>query len=253
MRRFVLPAVVGAASVAALIAAWQIYITVNPDYRFVISSPREVAETSADIWTTSAFWRDVLVTAREVLTGLVLGAACGLAVALLMMTFRSVARPVEVIVTGVNSIPKLALAPILIVWLGVGDTPKVVLMWLVVFIVFVLNLYPALTHVRREWQQWFHVLGATHVQRYRWLYLPSIVPSVFTSLRFSVGVGLRAVIFAEFLGAAAGLGYLITYYGNSLNMAGLMATLVAILALGLSLELVIGAVERRALRWRIAS
>lgn len=251
MRRYVAPAVTGLLSVGGLVVAWQLYITVNPSYRVVISSPSRVLDRALEMWSTAAFWTDVSVTMREVLLGLVLGSGSGIAVTLLMMTFPRMARTAQAVAVGVNSVPKLALAPILIVWLGIGATPKIVLMWLVVFIVFVLNLYPALAQTRTDWKSRFRVLGASQLQLYRWLYVPGSVPVILTSLRFSIGVGLRAVIFAEFLGAAAGLGYLITYYGNTLNMDGLMVTLVAILCIGLTLELAVAFVERRASRWRV--
>lgn len=240
---------VGALSIGALVAIWHIAITASPSKIPILSSPERTLLAAKSLLATDTFWESILVTLEEIVLGLALGAASGTVVAFLAASYPRIERPLLAACITANSIPKLALAPLLIVWLGIGLTPKVVLMWFVTFVVFVLNIHAALVQLRRELLSRFRVHKASTVDVYRYLYLPHVAPAALQSLRFCIGTGTRAVIFAEFIGASAGLGYLITYYGNSLDMTNLMVVLLTIIAIGLLLEAMVALLQHRVSAW----
>jgi len=249
MRRGLAPLVFGSISISALAAAWEAAAQLAPESFVLLSRPSAIA-TSLPVYYEGRFISDVLITFRELMLGLAFGALTGTAIAIIMASSASVRQVLRPVVVALNSIPKVALVPLFIVWFGFGLAGKVVLIWSVVFVIFALNMLSGIISVDPAWSAHLRVMGASRGQILRLVTLPASLPWFLTSLRFSVGNGIRAVVFAEFIGSSGGLGYLLVKHANQVDMNGLYGTLLATLAFAILLEGLVRTVEKGAFSWR---
>ena len=182
--------------------------------------------------------------------GLSAGALSGIALGLLFARWRLAADIFDPFFTGLNSLPRIALAPLLVIWFGIDMASKVVLAaTLVFFLTFfttltgIRNVDPALVDVAR-------LVGANERQIFRYVMLPGAAAWVINGLKMSLPYALIGVIVGEFLVASSGLGYRLNFYSTSYNTNGTFAMLLVMMALMMGLNALMGLLERYALRWR---
>lgn len=248
IRRFG-PVAFGSLSVLALSAGWELAARLAPESFVLLSKPSAII-ASLPVNYSGRFLDDCLITAEELLLGLAIGAVSGTAIAVLAAASAVARRAIQPAIIVLNSIPKVALAPLFILWFGFGLEGKVVLVWLVVFVIFALNMYSGITGVNPQWKAHLRIVGASKWQILHLVVLPASLPWLLTSFRLAVGNGIRAVVFAEFIGSSGGLGYLLVKHANQVDMNALYATLLAILAFAVFLESIVRVIESRAFAWR---
>lgn len=196
------------------------------------------------------FWSDLTVTLSEALGGWAIGATTGLFAGLLLGRWRHARKVLGPYLTFVNAIPKIALAPIIILWFGIGMTSKVALAALVVFFIVQVPTTSAVALTDPDLDTVATTLGATEVQKFFKVYLPGILAAVFGALRLGAVYALLAVVFGEFLAARQGLGQRLITATNQFNMADAFALMIVLALLALAINGGIGLVERRLLRWQ---
>ncbi len=210
------------------------------------------AQTMASLWSflgDEAFWSDLLVTLREVLAGWAIGAVTGLVVGLLLGRWNHAHSVLGPYLTFVNAVPKIALAPLIILWFGIGESSKVALAALVVFFIVQVSTTSALALTDPDLDTVATTLGATELQKYVKVYLPGVLPAVLGALRLGAVYALLSVVFAEFLAARSGLGQRLISATNQFNMDDAFALMIVLALLALAINGGIGLVERRWLRW----
>ena len=193
---------------------------------------------------------DLTTTLGAAFSGLVLGLLGGLAFGLLMGYWRPVADVVEPIFVALNSLPRVALAPVLIIWFGLGVTSKIFLSLFTVFFVVFFNTYLGVRSVDPELVKAMRVMGATGGQVARVVVLPSVFQWVFAALRTSVSFALSGAVVGEYVGALAGLGNRMAIASGLLNTPRVLAIQLLLGVVGATLVELAKRVELRLLRWR---
>jgi NitT/TauT family transport system permease protein len=200
--------------------------------------------TNADIY--EHLWVTLLETVLAFAIGTALGLAFGLWLALSPMA-GAIADPY---IKALNSMPRVILAPIFSVWLGLGVASKVALGVTLVFFIVFFNVYQGVKEVSPVVLANARMLGASPRQLLRHVYLPSATSWVFSSLHTSVGLAFVGAVVGEYLGSARGVGYLILQAEGSFDINTVMAGILVLTAFALVLDGLVGRVEARLMKWQ---
>lgn len=232
-----------------LLGAWQL-VSGPLISDFWVSRPTAIWEALERFARDGQLAPAVAATLWETLLGFGFGAAAGIFVGFLFGTNRLVARVLDPYVIGFNSIPRVALVPLFILWFGIGIETKVIFAALLVFFPVFMNTLSGARDVDRDLIDVLRVMGATRGDTLRKVLLPSSLSWVFTGLRTSIPFALIGAVIAEMFTSDSGLGYLISLSANQYDTAGTFAALLATTVLGLALTAVVALLERRLIRWR---
>ena len=224
-----------AALLAGLLALWELSCRVGLSDGFLISSPSRMAATFASLCRGGDLWRHIGVSCGETVIGFLSGTALGTAVAICMWWSGKLARILDPYLVVLNALPKTALGPIFIVWMGAGQGAIIVMTLAISVIVTTLTMYEGFRGVDPEQIRLLRSLGAGKGQILRYLVLPANYGTLLNVLRVNVGLSWVGVIMGEFLVSKAGLGYLIVYGSQVFNMDLVMAgiVLLALCAVGM--------------------
>jgi putative hydroxymethylpyrimidine transport system permease protein len=243
MKRFVLPAVL----LLALFGVWEVYVDlggVDPD---ILPPPHAVA--SALYTDRGLLWSNFLVTAREVLLGLLVTAVLGLALSVALHFSPTLRRAFYPLLVASQAIPFPVLAPILLVWLGFGILPKIIVVALVSFFSIVVATLAGFAAVDPQLLKLMRTFDASRMRIFRHVELPAALPGLFTGAKIAVAVSVIGAVFAEYNGSNSGLGYLILISIPQLLSARAVAATVVLALFAIALFGLLSVAERRALPW----
>ena len=222
---------------------------------FFVSRPSEILKrfvflASDEVRLT--IWQMALSTIQSTLWGFVVGVSSGFAAGLLLGRNDRLARIFEPYIIAFNSLPRIALVPLITMIFGFGLLAKIVLAWTIVFFIVFFNTFQGARSVDADLINAARFLGASERQVLRTIVVPSALAWTFASLTPSISFALIGVVVGEFLGgeSGGGLGYLIIQSLGTLNAADMMVALLSLGAIGVVLALGIKQVEIRLLRWR---
>ena len=190
------------------------------------------------------------VTLYETVMAFVIGTIAGLAVGLWLALSPVAAAVADPFIKGFNSMPRVILAPIFAVWFGLGPASKIALGFTLVFFIVFFNVYQGVREVNPNVLASAKMLGATRRQLLRYVYLPSAMSWVFSSLHTSVGMAFVAAVIGEYLGSAEGVGYLILQAETTFDMNTVMAGILVLTACALILDRIVTEAEKRLMRWQ---
>ncbi len=253
-RLLVLQALVGALALALwpLLATVPIFGTVLlPPFFF--STPVDVGARIVRLFATGMVWKHLWVTFAESILAFVLGSIMGVLVGFWFARRPAVAAVLDPYVKMVNALPRVVLAPIFTLWFGLGIWSKVALGITLVFFIVFFNVYQGVREVSPAVLANARMLGMNDRQLLRHVYWPSALSWMFSSLHTSVGFAVVGAVVGEYLGSAAGLGYLIQSAEGNFDVAGVFAGMVVLAVFVLAIDAVVSMVERRLLVWRPAS
>jgi ABC-type nitrate/sulfonate/bicarbonate transport system permease component len=189
------------------------------------------------------------VTAREVVLGLLVATIIGLALAVAIHFFHPIRLAVLPLVVASQAIPIVALAPVLVFWLGFGILPKLVVVALVSFFSIVITTLDGLASVDPELIKLMRTFDATRMRTFRHIELPAAIPGVFTGAKIAAAVGVIGAVFAEWTGSSSGLGYLIEQSIPQLLSARGFAAVVVLSLFAIALFGALTLAERLAVPW----
>ena len=232
---------------AAFFGIWQGYCALSGIDPFVLPAPSDIAKSLAD--DRSLLWSDFTVTAREMVLGLLCALALGLALAFLLHRSPPMRRGTYPLLIASQAIPIPTLAPVLLVWLGFGILPKLVIVALVCFFPIVVPTLDALQRVDPDSRKLMRTLGASQLQVTRFVEAPAALPGLFTGLRLAVAVAAIAAFIAETAGSESGLGHLVLQSIPQLETARAFAAVVVLSVFSVALFAALGVLERRLLPW----
>lgn len=237
--------------VACLLLAWELASDrLIPE--FFISRPSRIFSTLAE-WTLNGdLFFHAGITASEAFLGYIIGSACGMVVGTLLGRSRLLAQLLDPFVTAFYSLPKVALAPLFILWLGIGMSMKIVLTASIVFFLVFLNTYTGVRNVSRELEAILRLMGARERHVLFKVVLPSAITWVFAGLRISAPYALIGAIVGEMMASNRGLGYLLTRSQGQFDTGGVFAALLAIMLLALVLNTAVRYAEMKAMPWNTA-
>jgi NitT/TauT family transport system permease protein len=195
-------------------------------------------------------WKATGVTLRNTFFGFLTGVSSGFVLGLLLGRSRRLAQIFEPFVTAVNSIPRIALAPIIILAFGIGDASKIVTSWIVVFFLVFFNTFEGARSVDTDYINASRLLGATEWQITRSVVIPSTMAWVFASLSPAISFALIGVIVGEFIGAEHGIGRLIIESEARGEASGMMVAVFVLMIVGVALSAMIRRLQAYLLRWQ---
>lgn len=235
---------------AAVLAIWQCVCSLGWISDLFLPSPLRIAAALEQLIATGEIWPHLWASAIRIGGGWVVGTIAGLAVGLAMGLF-TIARAVGLpMVSALFPIPKIALLPLLILWLGIGETSKIATIALGVFFPTVIAVYSGVDSVPRNlirMAQSFEV--PTHAIIWK-VILPGAMPSILAGFRISASTALLLVVSAEMIGAETGIGAFVLQAGNLMQTDQLLAGVLVLSLFGLAIGRGISFLERRYLRWR---
>jgi len=243
------------ALIAAIFAVWEL-VTGGFGLGIVLTSPAILARPSSSLAelgpyaSSGLLWRDLSTTLTEAMVGLVFGIVGGAALGLLLGYWRQGSELLEPILVSLNSLPRIAVAPILLPWLGLGIASKIALSFFTVFFVIFFNTYLGIRSVDPELVKVVQVMGGGRVHLARFVVLPSVFSWIFAALRTSVSFALTGAVVGEFVGASAGLGYRLSIAAGLLDTKRVYLILLILMIFAVTLVEIAKRVEGRLLRWR---
>jgi len=250
MRRWLLPTLL----LAALIGAWQLAASTGflADVlgleSFLVPSPAEIAES---LWQSRALLAEnAWVTLREIVFGLACALLVGVGFAVLMHLSGIVRDAAYPLIVASQTIPIIVIAPILLIWLGFGIGPKIVVVTLICFFPITVNTLAGLDSAAPDATKMMRSLNASRWQLFRRVQAPTALPSFFTGAKIAVVLAPIGAVFGEWVGGDAGLGHLILVDGGYLEVARQFAAIFVLSAMALVLIGFIALVERRVVTWR---
>lgn len=216
---------------------------------FFVSKPSAVAAILARWIANGDLFYHAAITAMEAFLGFLLGAAVGMTVGLVLGRARRVAEILDPFIMAFYSLPKLALAPLFILWFGIGMQMKIVLTATICFFLVFLNTYTGVRSVSRELVAILHLMGAKEGHVITKVVIPSAVTWVFAGLRISVPYALIGAVVGELMASNRGLGFLLSSSAGDFNTAGVFAALCGIVALAALLNYGVTLAARAAMPW----
>jgi ABC-type nitrate/sulfonate/bicarbonate transport system permease component len=244
------PAMLGLLSLVLVVLAWQLEAAdkiVNVQW---LPPPIDVLRASKSVVFSDRFLIDLKVSGEEFAIGLGISIVVGGLIGILCGWYKPVDEFLKPIIIAANSIPHLAVIPLLILVFGIGITPKVLVVLLSCVVVMEMNTAAGVENVDPHLMRLARSFGASDLKIIRTVVLPSVVPFFMTGVRISVGRAVVAVVVAELFGSYAGLGNLLTNAQSTLNMPVMYATLIILTILGIALTQLAGTFERRMQRWQ---
>ena len=232
---------------AALLGAWELYVDAGGADPLILPAPHAVARS---LYTDrSLLWSNFLVTAEEVLLGILVAAIAGLAFSIAIHLSATLRRAVYPLLIASQTIPIPILAPVLVLWLGFGILPKLVVIGLVSFFSIVVTTLAGLAAVDPGLIKLMRTFGASRLRTFRHIELPSALPGLFTGTKIAVVFAVIGAVFAEQAGASSGLGYLFEQSIPQLLTARAYAAVVLLSAFAIALFALLTLAERLALPW----
>jgi NitT/TauT family transport system permease protein len=236
------------ALVVVWLVVWQVCVDAGMFNKIAVASPTQVASRLSD-WAGGNLWSDIGDTLEVLLVGYAAGLVVGTALGVLMGISRTVRRFLDPFIAFLNSLPRLALIPVLLAWLGFGRTPQMVLVFLLIVFMVIINVAASIDNLPRDVIDNGRVLGASTAQLVRSVYLPAIGIWVMASARLAVGLGFQAAIVSEFFGSSRGLGYTLALGQQQLNSRVIYAAVVVTALLAVVFDMVLARVNNRLARW----
>ena len=223
----------------------------NPDKAaFFFGQPLKVFGIVIDWFISGSIYKHLGITLFETLMAFVIGTLSGLAIGLWLALSPSAAAIFDPYIKALNSMPRVILAPIFAVWFGLGVWSKVALGVTLVFFIVFFNVYQGVREVSPTLLANARMLGADRSALLRFVYLPSAMSWVFSSLHTSVGLAFVGAVVGEYLGSAAGVGYLILQAEGTFDINTVFAGILVLTLFALALDAAVTLFEKRFMRWQ---
>ncbi len=231
----------------ALLVAWWFVAWREMVPAYLVPNPLDVAQT---LWEERAFLAEhTWVTTLETVIGFVLATVIGVGTAVILVYSPTAEKSLYPLILFAQVIPKIAIAPILVVWFGVGLTPKVILAVLIAFFPVVVSAVAGLRSVDPELLELSATMGASRWKTFVKIRFPTALPSLMSGLKVAVTLAVVGAVVGEFVGATAGLGYVLMLASGNLDSALLFADLILMSAIGIVLFVLVEALEAVVIPW----
>src|SRR5258708_3056293 len=244
-------AVLPAASVVAFIVGWQLFVDLRGIAPIYLPAPPAIATTLVQMTLDGSLAYHLGVTLLRIFAGFLLAAVTGVFLGVLMGMSRLVARIADPWIAALYPLPKISLIPLLIIWLGTGETYKIVISAVSAFFPIVISAYSGIRQADQGLIKAAKDLGANRRQVQMKVVIPAAIPSIFAGLHLGMGVTIILVVAAEMIGGSgeSGMGYLLIHAGQVMETEKVFASLVVLAVMG---ALVIKAqqwIDRRVAPW----
>ncbi len=242
-----------AAAVIGFFAAWEIGVRAGWISAFLVGSPLGIFTLAFKMLASGQLLSDTWYTLFEAILGFVIGTVLGSLLGLALWYSAFVARLVEPFIVAINSVPKIALAPIVVLWFGTGLISKVMLSVSLTAIVALIAAYQAAKEADVDLQSLLTSMGADKHQVFFKAVVPSTLPSIIATFRINIGFGLVGAVVGEFISSQRGLGHMIYTASSLYDLDSVWVGLFTLMVVGFILYYVIDMIERSSLPWKQAN
>lgn len=236
--------------IISFILAWEWAATSGVVSTFYTSKPSEILKDLVQFCVSGDLMKHASVTLKEAFTGLIYGSIIGVSVGLLFGQFKTLGKIFKPIITAIHGIPQLTLAPVYILWFGIGYASKIFLAGLMVFFNVFFATYNAILDMEQKLVESASLLGANKFQILLHVVLPTCTPWIIMGIRTGLGSCLIGAIVGEYMGASAGFGWMVAYATSYFNIKRVMSCVIILLLVGLALNYILDKVEKLLLKWR---
>jgi len=233
-----------------LFVVWEVAVRVTGIKEYLLPPPSKV-------WTE--FWKrhamvsaGAWVTTQEILAGYALAVVVSIPLALAVAYSRFMEQAVYPVIVFLQIVPKIAIAPLFIIWFGFGFTPKLLLVFLLSFFPIVVSSIAGFKSADRDVMDFARTTGAGRLRMFLKISLPQALPHIFTGLKVGAALAATAAVVAEFVASDKGLGYLLLQYNGQLDTPMVFATIVILSLIGLAVYYAVEVVERLAVPWHVS-
>ena len=214
-----------------------------------VPAPSQIGAALAESFSDGRIWPHLEATFTAALGGLALGIAVGIVLGVIAALVPVVAELLEPVMTLLNAIPRVILAPLFVIWLGIGLASKVALSFILVAVLIFFTVFSGIRQVDRKLVERIVTLGGDRWALVRHVYLPSVAAWILSNLKVAVGFAFTGACVGEFVAATRGLGYLLSFAQSTYNSALMFAIIFLILAVVLLIFAAAGQLEKYLLRW----
>ena len=237
------------ALIVGLLLIWE-FAAGNLFNEFWTSRPSLIGERLLALLKSGEIWRHLSATVAEALLGLFLGALIGTPIGIALAHYRRAAKIIDPFVMGLYGLPRVALAPMFILWFGISLFSKVMMSFSMVVFVFILNVTEGIRAVDPDMVDLMRTMRAPRSYIMHKVTIPSIVPWLLASFRIGIGLSLVGAVVGELIGANRGLGWYVVRAGGQLDTTGVFAGLFLLMLIAMIANQIILMIERKVLHWR---
>jgi NitT/TauT family transport system permease protein len=239
----------GILSVAGGLLLWELISRFLVNNALFLAAPSQIAVAIYNLAVTGQLWHHVGISAAEFALGYVIASILGIALGLAMASSATMKQALQPWVSGFYATPTIALAPLFILWFGIGIWSKVIVVIFLVLFPVAINTEAGLRTTSERLIEMLRSFGASPRQIFFKVSLPSAVPFILAGLKLGIGRGLIGVVVAELFGSRAGLGRLISQSADAFNMPELFAGVVVLAVAGIVMTAGFGGLEKRLVPW----
>jgi NitT/TauT family transport system permease protein len=235
---------------AGALALWQTLVSLEVLDAFFVSRPSDIAQRLVTWVVSGSLWRHLATTLEESLLGLAIGSVLGVSLGFALGRSPLLARVLDPYIKMLNAVPRVVLAPLFLLWFGLGIWSKVALAVTLVFFVMFFNTYQGVRDADRALIDNVRMLGASERQLVRHVLVPSALTWIFSSLQTSLGFAMVGAVVGEYLGATRGLGYVIAQAEGTFDTTGVFAGMTVLAIVVVIMSAGVSRLERWLLRWK---
>ena len=229
--------------------AWELAAWQWPSVARMVSQPTEIARGIVHGFATGEIWPHFQTTLTEMVVGYALGAITGVVLGVLFGRVKLLGEIFNPYITVFNGIPKVALAPVFVIWFGIGVMSKIAIIFTMVFFVVFINTFGGLRSVNEEYVNIVRIMGASTWQVAREVFLPATLPFIIVGLRAGIPFSVIGAVVGEFIASTNGLGYYINYHQGTYDTTAMFVGVTILALLVVVLDWLLSRVERRLLKW----
>ena len=235
---------------ALIVLVWEGLCRIGWASEFWVSRPFLIVERLWEAVPSTALWFHTGVTVIETVSGFLLGALAGTIAGFALARWRRAHVALEPYLMGIYSLPRVALAPLFIMWFGIGIPSKIMLAISIVFFILLINTYVGVQNVDRDLVNAVKTMGAAPRFVTRHVVLPSCIPWIFSGLRISMALALTASVVGEMLAAQYGLGFMLARASGTFDTTGIFMVLIVLALLAIGTYNLMARLEKRLLHWQ---
>lgn len=212
-------------------------------------SPSQIVKALIELFVSGSIWTHLEATFAAALGGLVIGIVVGVVLGVAAALIPFVAELLQPVMTLLNAIPRVILAPLFAIWLGIGIASKVALSFILVAVLIFFTVYTGIRQVDRKLVERITTLGGGRWALIRHVYLPSVASWILSNMKVAVGFAFTGAVVGEFVAASRGLGYLLSFAQSTYNSALMLALVFLIMVVVLVIFAISSRLEKRLMRW----
>ena len=234
----------------AFIALWEIAAQLKWIDPFLTSSPSRIIKSLVSFINEGTLFRHIWVTCYETIIGFTLGTVLGVAIAILLWASKTASKVLDPYLVVLNALPKVALAPIIIFWVGNGTSAIITIALLISIVTTIISVLTGFNEVDKGKMLLMTTFEANKWQKLRYLVFPASVPVIISALKINVGLSWVGVIMGEFLVSREGLGFLIIYGGQIAQLDMVMMSIVILSVIAFRMYVIVALIENRLIKKR---